>query len=1268
MNERRVRLVKWALGVAWAAFTFVAFSGWRSFGAGGIALVYQAVTLSAVFIIGSVAGYVLERLARRTGLLLGGLLGHVAFAPPAVQLAQWAGQSIPELLLPFFSNAMPALIAAAAVYMSVAVVVLCVGSAAGTGLHAAIRLAAIRFFPRFASRVAGWRPSWRMLRISILSAILLGVIFYADKLGVIPWPEAKPPANSEWIEREKSLFRDVLARGRYDMLVLPVQADGPTFDRVARSLMTRYLARRASERTGARLPDTTLLSRALDSRARRIDLEDALRLAESVGARIVVASEVRRKGQAFTFRAQLWARADDKSPWQKGAAGALEGLPFNDRLPPSITFRDSIDPLFDQLKLGVARAPATQPSPAAIEAQPIDDLLKLAASEPASAAESALRLQVLASLHARGSLEAQTLWERSLVALWRASGPSALDRMLEARAYLHLFRRPYALERLGKPESPAERALLAALNADVPGVEAAIGAIDDRALRLMAEIELADLYEADSLLPRLTVRRRALLEPAWTEAVTLRFRLSAPEWFNPEAHEQVAVALERLLPVSLDWGETAGAWFHWLYRWPDPLTAQDLRLARSIERRYSEAWTKRAADWETRPAADRPAEWDYYELLFAINREAVLKSVRSVLDLQALPRQAAETIDALGSTFAGEPELTYLHARALDKLGQESLLGEHPRLSSKSSALAVSVYRWEGGETRVSSNAEYYIYERNYEKYADEPIRWYRTEVPTMRLSGERLYYSSREIDRAIAESKRRLEYSDGNTRPLRELVRWLRRADRAEEAAAAVEANKDRFVGTVARPELHSEVRRAAGRRRQETLAPFHELLELDPNSWSARWRLGKAYMEGGEPERAQALFLGYPGFTRADDNERVALSNHAFEAGHYFYKLGEQTLGQPLLKLSSGMQTGSARQMHSDELLALMGNDVLSALSQARRQLDRYNNGNAGGRYLLYLFLLGRQDQAWSEFTTLANRFGDENVWTAAFVAHRMQGLESGALERWLAQDAARDRRRDYLTNALRERHAFMLSFIDRPPADESLQLVRRVTQANNQSPFYTDLAEGYLAFRRGDYAQAAQKMRGNHNDLFSIGVSRGSSYSDLLPYLAVAYLRSGQRAEAEKLLAQQQANLGDDSDYLVARALLDGFAGKDQDAVASLRLAFYRLPLTLTRSFYPGYTLLEACELLLQQSGKEIYRDLIEDFARRLQMEVPYSWAAAFEAKYARDPDARRVALAAASILDPKSERLAGFPDSERSAARGAALRHGGVLGAVLRRASR
>jgi len=84
MNERRVRLVKWALGVAWAAFTFVAFSGWRSFGAGGIALVYQAVTLSAVFIIGSVAGYVLERLARRTGLLLGGVLGHIAFAPPAV--------------------------------------------------------------------------------------------------------------------------------------------------------------------------------------------------------------------------------------------------------------------------------------------------------------------------------------------------------------------------------------------------------------------------------------------------------------------------------------------------------------------------------------------------------------------------------------------------------------------------------------------------------------------------------------------------------------------------------------------------------------------------------------------------------------------------------------------------------------------------------------------------------------------------------------------------------------------------------------------------------------------------------------------------------------------------------------------------------------------------------------------------------------------------------------------------------------------------------
>src|SRR5688500_14205766 len=301
---------------------------------------------------------------------------------------------------------------------------------------------------------------------------------------------------------------------------------------------------------------------------------------------------------------------------------------------------------------------------------------------------------------------------------------------------------------------------------------------------------------------------------------------------------------------------------------------------------------------------------------------------------------------------------------------------------------------------------------------------------------------------------------------------------------------------------------------------------------------------------------------------------------------------------------------------------------------------------RQLLYLSLSGDRRQAEALFPDYANRFGNESVWMAAFVMHRMQGLEGPALESWLAKVAAQDTRRDYLTGALRERHAFMLAYTDRAPSDEALAQVRRVAQANNRSPFYPQLAEGYAAWRKRDHALAAQKLRGPHDDLYNISINRRQSLSEWLPHVAFSYARSGQAAEAAKLLAEHLANIGVDSDYLIAQALMEGSAGQHESAATSLKLAFHRLPFTATRSFLAGYTLLEAGELLFTETGKDLYRALIEDFARRLQVDLPYSWAAAFEAKYARDPDARRLALAAASILDSQSLRIAHFPEAERA----------------------
>ena len=1252
MGERVYHAIVWGLTCVWALIGCAGAWGFYTGGAGELPFWIVATTAASGALTGALAGLATAAMARAAGgLVAGALLGHTILIPPAVQLGQWAQSSLAPWLPLYFLGAL-SFLGYAAVSAAVATAVLGAGVGVGIALEALVRAAFRVLLPRFALAPGWWRPRWRTVRIAVLVAVLGGALVHADRRKGLPWPQSEPPEQSTWLERERSLFRQVLATHRFDLVVLPVEAVEPSFDRIARSLMMRSLAERAEERTGLRMPDPTLLARAIGARSRSFDLDQALRLAQMLGADRAVTSSVKRKGATFEFRATLWQRESPGAAWREAASAALEGLPFHDRLPPSVSLRRSLDALLDELRLGEARA-ATREVATPLKPQPIGDLARLAAAEGGGALENALRLQVLAALHEREGLEAELLWERSLLALWRVDDAAELVRVLEARAWLHLSRRPYALERLGVPASPAGRALAAALNGDLPALEAAAAAIEERDLRLLSEIELADVYDAFGAHKLLLARRKLVLEPAWTEPAMLALRLSAPDWFRSELHAHVAKALADIAPVHMSWTDTAAAWLPWLYWRGESFDSNNLWLARAVESSLAPLWFGQALDWAGRRAADRPAPWDYYDLLFAANRSALLKTVYATLHFQGMPERAAAMIDSLGALYQGYPRLMYYQAWALDRMGRNALAGPQQRLFSKSSALAVSAYQWEGGESPLAQSVEYYIYERPYRKYLDEPPRRYRVEVPAERLQFERTAYAPQEMQRRIAEARRRLEYSDRHVEPLRELARWLRRAGQPQEAVAAIEANRHRFIGTRERAELLAEVHESGpekGRANQELLA-------IDPGSWDARWRLARGYMEGGKALEAQRTLLRFPGFTDHSGHNVVGLSNWAFEAGEYLYRRGEPELARALFTQSTDLRTGSARELHSREILAALENDLESALRHARNQLERYNDGPASMRVVLYQHLLGRSDAAWAEFTGFASRF-DHSPWAAAFVGHRMQGMEGRALEAWLARQKERDTTSDYLSNALRERHAFMLAFTDRKPGDEALEHVRRVARANNNSPFYPQLAEGYIALRKGDFPTALARFSGPHRDLYNISVNRREGLSEWLPHMVLAQLGSANAQAADALLAEHHTNIGSDYDYLIARALLESRAGRHDAAVASLRLAFLRLPPPSTRSFLPGYTLLEMAELMHAENGHELYRALIEDVARRLQVEVPYPWAAAFEAKHARDPDARRLALAAASILDPGSERIAHFTAAERQAARAAAAKQPGI----------
>jgi hypothetical protein len=1260
LNDRQIRFLKWGVAAFWVIAGLAFVLTMKALGGADVPLSQLAPMAIVAAIVGPGLGVIVGLMLRRAPFAAGAILGQLLLSLPAMRLGQLAGGFVAQHASVLGS--LPAWAAYIGGVAATAVTVLAIGSGAGIALEGRVR--ALFRMAAFRMPKGLPKPGWRAVRMAVILAILAAVAIYLDGEGLLRQREAESPAVSAWIEREKGLFRGVLKGHRYDTLVLPVQADGASFDRVARSLMTRYLARRLAERTGSQIPDPTLVARAFDARARQIELADGQRMAEMLGAATLIVSKVQRAGATFSFSSAVWTREGGAGPWRESSSATLKGLRSDDQLPPSVSFRDGIDLLLAQLKLGGGKPVASQTKLVADGAHPVADLLKLATLGRASPSDSALHLQLMAAMHERDSLEAQGLWERSLVALWNVP-PSQQSRALEARAYLHLARRPYALQRLGEPVSAAERALLAEMNGNVPALEAEIAAIDNPVQRLMSEIALADLYEVFHKTERgKALRERLLAQPA-ADSVALDLRVPGVEWFSPQVHAEVWIALDRFSPARPDYIAQAAAWLRWLYWLPDTLSGHGLRLARSVEQRYTPVWRERGRDWAALQAGDRLAEWDYYDLLFALNRGATVKTFRSMIEKQKLPQEAVDALEALADTYSGHPYLTFFHASALDGWGRK--LPPEPRqakLFSRSSALALAVYRWEQGESRVSAWAEQYIYERPYEKYSDEPIRWYRGEVAPAREYMDRLTYRKEEMVRAAADAKRRLMYTDRNVGPLHELVRWLKRAGDGEAAIAAIKESEHRFVGAADRPDLIAELERT-GNVQEDLIAAYRVRLSLDPDAWGARWQLARALAETGRHRDAQQVFLEFPQFAVQNPAEPVMVSNVAHDGGIFLYRLGQRELAEPLLLRSARMGTGSSREMRSVELLLLMQNRMEDALQQARHQVGRYNDAAAAAREVVYVYLLERRKEAWSTLVSYLNKLDDEEIWAAAFILHRMEGAEGKDIETWLAQVATNDSRQSYLTKALRERHAFMLALLDREPSAASVEHIRAVARTNNRSPYYPQIAEGYLALRKGDFPGAAQKLRGPYRDLYNLSVNRRQQLADLLPYLTWAHLRAGQEAEARKLTDEYVNSVGVDSDYLVARGLMDGAAGNHESAIALLQRASHRLPAMGTRSFPPAYVLLESCEFLLLQSGNDGYRKLILELSRRMHLILPYPWAAAFEAKYSSDIDDHKVAVAAAAILDPKSLRIADVNEAERTALRGAAARHASVLGTSLRK---
>ncbi|MFL6579740.1 MAG: hypothetical protein ACJ8G2_03275, partial [Burkholderiales bacterium] len=461
-----------------------------------------------------------------------------------------------------------------------------------------------------------------------------------------------------------------------------------------------------------------------------------------------------------------------------------------------------------------------------------------------------------------------------------------------------------------------------------------------------------------------------------------------------------------------------------------------------------------------------------------------------------------------------------------------------------------------------------------------------------------------------------------------------------------------------------------------------FREALSMQSAPWDAYNDLFQLLIGQGRIVEGAKTVMAYPGFRPNSRENKVGVANAAFKAGAKLEWIGELESAKPLYKIAADLNTGSDSSITSRTRLMIHAGNYRGALAGEYERANRYNVPNAYRNYLSMLHVLGYSKEAWDGFNVLVSQFPGFQVWESALVGHRLAGATNQEIATWA--------KRDNLDNSASltsypARYLVMTSIMDRAPEESGIEAavqeldkpvwkvadgydhVVRIDKAKSlQYVVGPSASEGstlplglfdrsqkvrvksdlvyffgaYRAMRKGDYG-AARSLLVEASTLYDM---TQSMHGYMLPYLAFAAAKSGDRTAVEKIFAgfrkEQQG-----FDYLLAQAVMAGLAGKTDDSISLLKKGLYVRPYSDGGGILSEYQFGEICEWLYEATGKTPFRDLAVEWAKTIQKTRPWqAWAYAMEAKLSMNKVERRRAIAMAAYLDRRSERLRSLTKEE------------------------
>jgi len=1100
----------------------------------------------------------------------------------------------------------------------------------------------------------------------LLTLIIANTPLHASSSNTNPYEPTKdaiqghPVTDHQWSKNQAVQYRDLLRNKKQQILILPFQVRNHGIDKPGRMLMTRYLTAAIEKMTQTKMINPSLLEYALGENNRRFNEDTVFDLAQDLKTKVLVTSYVGHDNSgkmALTLKIQ---REKDTFISSQTPIEQYEwqNIPFSHDELPSEQFKLLIDEIVQKIiskpyqqsvifeidEENSRKAQILFDSPKELLEKDIDNLI-----------DESRYLQLLALLHPETSERKQErLFERSLVALMNVSQSNSEAAVLKARAYFYLFRRPKAIALLKQKISPQEKALFSFMQGNLEQQRLHTKNITGKINKLIASIELSRLnYQYNQQLEKPALEKLKLLPEYWQYYVA-RAIVDSDLWFADQ-NLSIKFLLDKNFPVAgLDALSIFGAELS-RQQLPD-----ELEVTRATLKHINILYKENTKALLLKRYSHQLVPLDEIELLQALILSNVYKTASIIGKNQGRLDSGLAYLRSIESIFLGNIPLKSLEAKFLWRKFLKAEREEQTNLNTQQIEIRKKYFNFGGGQSKFGSQLFFgnTLISKTSKNAAED---WSELTEEGLRLSFTsdfplRTYWFNKLPSIKFRWDADKLAEQFDYLQTEFKLAQLYYEKAPKEDKYNIIQAIKQRFKGHPNKLEFLSQLD-AEDSGILDTQKLFENEIKNKSTNWSIYVKSGKEYIRQGNYKRAKKIFLSYPLFKEQNNINTVALSNRAYEAGNYFFWRGDMDGARALYQISADYKTGSNAGLASHVRLALLDNDFETATYYSLQRAERYNSDFAYRDYMTLLHLQGKHKQANLIFDRLIMEKRKAYITTSVFIGHRIQGFTETQSLDWIMQDKFKEVR--FGNEYFRELYGKRALLIDRSPTLSQLEKFQQLQY----------IPVGYSA--KHQLAQTEAYIKLKNNDLDSVRQQFASDdmrvthkfyyLTNMMPYFAYAFSETNDEYYVKLPLAAQRIRNKNRYveevhrysfevfDKWLAHAFVESENGNYNDSIVYLEKAFADRPHTKNRTLYTWYQLVEACEWLYQRSGHQAYLTLLLDWSKKYQIIQPwFAWAYAIEAKYTKDPVAKKRALGVALYLDKYSQYIAHFSDTEKSEA--------------------